>query len=454
MASVFPRRKRLWCKVKMVDGRWKNFPTPYNVGQEVEARRYAVAAQRKVHRKRVRSDDGPMTVRRYVDRWTKERESRGVRSAPGERSMLTHHAVSRLGQIPLDQLRPEHVRDLVRELRAGGRLAARTIGHVYGTLHTMMEDAVTEGRVQMNPIRVKRGELPQKVDKDPEWRSQATFTPTEVEALIGDPRLPPERRVMWALKALAGLRHGEAAALRWRHYDPSVAPLGRLTIAVAFDSHAFEEKRTKTQTTRYVPVHPALAEIFAVWRGERWVDLFGRIAGPSDLIVPSAVTDEPVNKNDACGAFKHDLRTLGLRVEAGTIRARGGHDLRSWFKTQTIEDGADSDIIRRTTHAPPRDVDSGYKRFTWATYCREVAKLRISPGSHGGVLSLGTQPGTRSGSYGPREGNYWRNGWRRFVEAPGVEPGSEDESEEASTMCSPLFGFCSAGRLRAICPRS
>ncbi|HTL32338.1 MAG TPA: hypothetical protein VL326_04410, partial [Kofleriaceae bacterium] len=72
-------------------------------------------------------------------------------------------------------------------------------------------------------------------------------------------------------------------------------------------------------------------------------------------------------------AFTADLARLGLRVDAGEERDRGGHDLRGWYKTRTIEDGADSLIIRRTTHAPPRDVDSGYQRFSWATICREVA---------------------------------------------------------------------------------
>src|SRR5262249_37524671 len=34
--------------------------------------------------------------------------------------------------------------------------------------------------------------------------------------------------------------------------------------------------------------------------------------------------------------------------------------------------GSSRRIIRRTTHAPPRDVNAGYERFTWATIRREV----------------------------------------------------------------------------------
>ena len=46
------------------------------------------------------------------------------------------------------------------------------------------EDAEIEGKVPRNPVKVKRGELPAKLDADPEWRAQATYTVSEVERLI------------------------------------------------------------------------------------------------------------------------------------------------------------------------------------------------------------------------------------------------------------------------------
>ncbi len=48
------------------------------------------------------------------------------------------------------------------------------------------------------------------------------FTTREVEQLISDPRIPPEHRVQYALKAIARLWHGDVAGLRWRHYDPTL----------------------------------------------------------------------------------------------------------------------------------------------------------------------------------------------------------------------------------------
>ncbi len=65
-------------------------------------------------------------------------------------------------------------------------------------------------------------------------------------------------------------------------------------------------------------------------------------------------------------------------MKAGKKRNRGGHDLRSFFQTRCIEDGADSLIVRSFTHAPDKSVNGGYERFSWAAKCREIAKLKVS----------------------------------------------------------------------------
>jgi hypothetical protein len=150
--------------------------------------------------------------------------------------------------------------------------------------------------------------------------------------------------------------------------------------------------------------HPTLGKIVAAWRLSHWSLLYGRQPTLDDLVVPTRNATH-VNASDAVHAFKADLVELGLRVEAGEHRDRGGHDLRGFYKTVAIEHGADSLIIRRTTHATPDDVNSGYERFSWETVCREVNKIRV--GILGGeVLQLppGLPPG--SGSADKR----WRKG--------------------------------------------
>lgn len=144
----------------------------------------------------------------------------------------------------------------------------------------------------------------------------------------------------------------------------------------AFSSAKGKIKSTKTEDTHAVPMHPALQAITVAWLGH-WRVVYGRDPRPGDLLAPTQQMT-PVSVKDDNDALKRDLATLGLRIAAGELRDRGGHDMRSWFL-----------IIDRMTHAPPRGVSAGYQRFSWAKSCAEIGKLRISV-SDGDTLALAT----------------------------------------------------------------
>jgi integrase len=84
--------------------------------------------------------------------------------------------------------------------------------------------------------------------------------------MISDVRIPADRQLVYAFGLLAGMRPGEVAALRWRHYDASAEPLGRLLVATAYNTKRNITKGTKTETTKTIPVHPTLAAMLAEWR--------------------------------------------------------------------------------------------------------------------------------------------------------------------------------------------
>jgi integrase len=166
--------------------------------------------------------------------------------------------------------------------------------------------------------------------------------------------------------------------LRWRHYDPTLEPLGRLVIATSYDTG-----RTKTDVTRRVPVHPTLGKILAAWKLSHWERIYGRAPTADDLVVPTRNLTT-VDASDAVHAFKADLAALGLRIEAGEHRDRGGHDLRSWFITTCQEHGAHRDLLRVVT---PR-------RATWRAATRARSGRRSAPRAP----SCGCRPSTeRSG---------------------------------------------------------
>ena len=248
MASLYIRSRRLWARYKDGTDAWCSAKTPFFVGDEEKAQGWVRLLERRL---KAAASAGvalgvapgqPVTVRAYGDKWLKDRATLGLNSAPDDTSRLRLHVFPVLGTLRLDEVRPRHVRDLVLGMRQAGKLAPRSIRHVYATLATMFRTALADELVDSTPCILARGILPKKVDKDPAWRAQAIYTREEVERLISDSQIPEDRRVLYALKGVAGLRHGEAAGLRWRHYDTSLAPLGGLSL-----------EKTKTDVPRRVP---------------------------------------------------------------------------------------------------------------------------------------------------------------------------------------------------------
>ncbi len=422
----YARRNRIWIRYKDESGEWVSEKTRYTLDQADEAGKFVRRVLRGIEARRDANPEelgSALTVAVFARRWCDDRDKRKVGSAASDRARLEKYVLPRIGKLHLAAVRPRDVRDVVRALRAldgDEKIAPRTIINIAGIMHTMFRDAEVDELIDNNPVKLKSGEMPKKVDADPEWRSRATFTVREVERLISDPLIPVERRVLYALKAIAGLRHGEAAALCWRHIDATAEPLHRLNVVQAYSTTERAVKSTKTEETRAVPVHPTLAKILAAWKLEHWERIYGRKPKDDDYVVPTR-TLNPVDGKDACEAMKRDLRALGMRVEAGENRDRGGHDLRSWYQTRMIEDDADSLIIRRTTHAASKDVNSGYERFSWATICREVAKLKVEV-LDGKVLELATRSLHAEKKAGAR--------WTSVVTPKGLEGGDSSASEQ------------------------
>jgi integrase len=381
MVNVFTKGKglRLYFRLKTIEGPWKNEPTPYHKGHEQDAVRYATAAQLEVDRKRGTVAGRVWSVTEWAEHWLEARETRGLASFPDDKGRINNHVLPRIGPRLMHEVTPLIVRDdLVRPLKKlvdDGSMGARTAIHVIRIATQMFRSAVIEEVISKTPFQLEPGEVPSKADKDPEWRAEATYLRGEVVQLVTDMRIPPERRIQYALKALAGLRHGEVAGLRWRHYDVGLEPLHRLMVA-----RTYQDAQTKTRVTRLVPVHPVLQQLLAAWRA-LWPDVYGDEPTADDFIVPTRNLT-PVDASDAGKAFVADLEALGLRVTAGSDRNRGGHDLRAWFLTQAREDGADGELLEEITHTKKKTVIGGYTRFSWSALCSAMLSLRFDLGEH------------------------------------------------------------------------
>jgi integrase len=364
MGSIYPRKRKLWVRYKDESGKWVGAATPFPLGEETKAKRYlrelqaGIAARKETGAALGLPPGAPVTVRRFAERWIADRQALGIRSADDDDARLLH-AMPLIGDLPMEGVRPRNVRDIVLALRKRNTLAPRTIRHVYATLATMFRAAVADELIVATPCVLAKGVLPKKVDKDPAWRANAIYTREEVERLLSDLRIPQDRRVLYGLKALAALRHGEAAGLRWRQYDLSLEPLGALNL-----------EHTKSGVPRRVPVHPVLARLLAEWKLAGFERTIGRAPMADDLIVPTRnLTERQSPESQA--ALLGDLKLL-------TLRRRRGHDLRRTFITLAQVDGARRDLLETITHGPRGDIINVYTTFPWPALCAEVAKLQIA----------------------------------------------------------------------------
>src|SRR3954470_23056369 len=148
MGTVYARGTRLWIGYKDPNGKWVYAQTDFTVGQEAKARKLVEAVERRVTAGQQYGEAqlGPLTLQRYFERWAEERKRR-VASGKDDETRLRLHAMPALGQLVVREVRPLHIRNLVRTLKANSgsgkdQLAPRTVRHVYGTLHRLFEDAV------------------------------------------------------------------------------------------------------------------------------------------------------------------------------------------------------------------------------------------------------------------------------------------------------------------------
>lgn len=392
--GVFLKGRKLYIKV-LQDGTWTGITSGYTLAEDPHG--HAAARLRTKVQAQLDAGlagPGPTTVKRYVKRWLETRKTRHLVSYVDDVSRINTHVLPTLGPMTLTEVKPRHIRAWVFALRQAG-LAPRTIRNIYAVTATMFKDAVIDEVIDHSPCLLRRGDLPTIADADPEWRETAIFTKAEVEQLIGDDRIPWDRRVCYALMCLGGFRFSEMAALRWRHWNTELQPLGRLSVGAAYSHKLKREKQTKTGITRKVPVHPVLATMLARWKLEGWARYWKRPPGPDDLIVPSRqLTDEGElrnrNVNAAKNAFNADLE---VRLK---WKRRRQHDARRTLRSLLADAGGSERAIEWIVWGRPVNVAGRYDEPAWEALSNPVLAVDIRPRGSVGSVENASQHETTS----------------------------------------------------------
>ncbi len=258
-----------------------------------------------------------------------------------------------------------------RSKRDGTAIASRTVRNVASAVRVFFADAYERKVIRRNPTAGWNAErhLPAIEDKQRGWRERAGFSLEQVVSLTTDPRLPEDRRALYALRFLGGPRPGEAANARWRNLDRTRRPLWRLTLEAAFNSPMRREKSTKTGATLHTPIHPVLQGMLEEWWDEGWARYMGRAPQADDLIFPR----DDGKQRLVSGSYKQfmqDLETLGLP-------AQRQYESRSTFRNLALSAGASEFHVNLITHPKPKRASDFYTRLEmqWPGMCEAVVAI-------------------------------------------------------------------------------
>ena len=214
----------------------------------------------------------------YAELWLESRPRLEASTLKGYRKHIRNHVIPQLGEVRLDHLTPSrlahHYRDLERSGRkdyghVGEPLSPNTVQHVNVLLGSILDAAVEDGHISVNPAKKKAANPPtasEVLAARPEittWNGQELRT--VLDWIRDDPR--DELYALWLIFAFTGMRRSEVLALRWNDLNSKT---GRISIRRAVDTvHRHRTKTPKTGTYRVIDVDDEVISTLNALKTER-----------------------------------------------------------------------------------------------------------------------------------------------------------------------------------------
>jgi integrase len=254
------------------------------------------------------------TLGEYADNWLEHRNLK-PRTRQGYRELLDG-PIAGLHGVPLALITPERVRTWHTGL---GTATPRKREHAYQLLHAVLNTAVTDGRINVNPC-VIRGAM-----SSPSQRQAVILTPDEV-AKVATAITPANLKALVLVSAWCGLRWGEVTELRRKDVSDDCTAI---TVSRAVTHRA---KQCDISTTKSSRVHTVIVPPHVVPDLADHMTHF--VADDADALLFTAERTCHYNERTMRNHFADALKAVGISKR---VRI---HDLRHFHGTMTAQCGA------------------------------------------------------------------------------------------------------------------
>lgn len=315
---------------------------------------------------------GGITIRAYAERFFAARKNR---NADSEQTQVERHAlaIDWFGSLRIDDARPPHFLQLVRELRTKTKtvdgkekraLSEKSIANILGTIRTLFGEAHFNEVIPGNPCVLPRKTLKRR------GRARAPYNGREVLALLSE-RVDVTRRVFLWLAFFSGMREGEICGRRWRDWIRDSKPLGALLCTSQYDDQPLkgDEEEGGDTRPRVIPVHPELAATLDWWWREGWELVHSRRPTDDDFIFPSR-SDSNSNHTKS-SAYKLWRKACD---EAG-VTNHSLHSTRHTFTTFARRGTPRTDAVEAITHNKRGEMVDYYNHWLWTPLCEAILAL-------------------------------------------------------------------------------
>jgi integrase len=279
------------------------------------------------------------TIAEYAQHWIATLRLQNS-TIEGYKKILRNHITPYLGALRVDKLTATRIAAHYRELETSGRrdkpglgkpLSANTVSKVHVLLAAMLDAAVDDGLILLNPAKKTRTVNPPRSSQIRAQKPEiVTWTGPQLQAFLTWNRdeLDDELFPLWRTLAYTGMRRSEALALRWSDINFTT---GRISLRRAVDvTLPNTTKVTKTGTARVIDIDAETLRVLKTHkttRGAISLDLargdayvFGDDNGA--IRVPDAVTSRWTRRLDwACAKIEGLPRVTlkGLRHTHATL---------------------------------------------------------------------------------------------------------------------------------------